>query len=138
MQCESTFIKDLHIITRPFTFPYPHTTCIVLYSNPTLIYTVTNPDLYIAGGQSYIHTCTYIHVHTYMFHLSGHPNPEIRWGGGGDLKKSFFWPFRPQFGPKLRGSPWPLPWIHHCYNNPSTHFVFFAIADIVSPSSFVQ
>ena len=88
MQCESTFIKDLHIITRPFTFPYPHTTCIVLYSNPTLIYTVTNPDLYIAGGgggggQSYIHTCTYIHVHTYMFHLSGHPNPEIRCGGGG-------------------------------------------------------
>ena len=29
---------------------YPHTTCIVLYSNPTLIYTVTNPDLYMGGG----------------------------------------------------------------------------------------
>ena len=144
MQCESTFIKDLHIITRPFTFPYPHTTCIVLYSNPTLIYTVTNPDLYIAGGgggggQSYIHTYMYIHTRTYI-HVSfiWPSKPWDKVGGGGDLKKSFFWPFRPQFGPKLRGSPWPLPWIHHCYNNPSTHFVFFAIADIVSPSSFVQ
>ena len=95
MQCESTFIKDLHIITRPFTFPYPHTTCIVLYSNPTLIYTVTNPDLYIAGGGGGVEeggSHTYIHVHTYMFHLSGHPNPEIRWGGGVILKKVFFGP----------------------------------------------
>ena len=68
MQCESTFIKDLHFITRPFTFPYPHTTCIVLYSNPTLIYTVTNPDLYMGGGGeggAVIHT--YIHVHTYIY-----------------------------------------------------------------------
>ena len=128
MQCESTFIKDLHIITRPFTFPYPHTTCIVLYSNPTLIYTVTNPDLYMGGGGeggAVIHT--YIHVHTYMFYLSAHQDPEIRWGGGGDLKKKFFWPFRRQFGPKLRGSPRPLPWIHHSYNNPSPHLVFLPL-----------
>ena len=66
MQCESTFTKDLHFITHPFTFPYPHTTCIVLYSNPTLIYTVMNPDLYMGGGgrgeQSYIHTYMYIHT----------------------------------------------------------------------------
>ena len=97
IQCESTFIKDLHIITRPFTFPYPHTTCIVLYSNPTLIYTVTNPDLYIGGGGGGGGAV----IHTYMFFLSAHPDPEIRWGGGGNLKKKIFWPFRHQFG----GSP---------------------------------
>ena len=127
MQWESTYKTDLHFITCPFTFPYPHTTCIVLYSNPALIYTVTNPDLYIGGAV--IHTCAYIHVHTYMFYLSGHPDPEIRWGwgGGGDLKNNFFGPFRPQSGPKLRGSPRPLPWIHHCYNNPSTHFIFLPL-----------
>ena len=97
MQCESTFIKDLHFITCPFTFPYPHTTCIVLYSNPTLIYTVTNPDLYIGGGGGGGGAV----IHTYMFFLSAHPDPEIRWGGGGNLKKKIFWPFRHQFG----GSP---------------------------------
>ena len=123
MQCESTFTKDLHFITHPFTFPYPHTTCIVLYSNPTLIYTVTNPDLYMGGGggQSYIHTCTYIHV---LFICSSRPSNKV---GGGDLKKKFFWPFRRQFGPKLRGSPRPLPWIHHSYNNPSPHLVFLPL-----------
>ena len=97
LQCESTFIKDLYFITCPFTFPYPHTTCIVLYSNPTLIYTVTNPDLYIGGGGGGGGAV----IHTYMFYLSAHPDPEIRWGGGGDLEKKFFWPFRHQFG----GSP---------------------------------
>ena len=122
MQCEPTFTKDLHFITHPFTFPYPHTTCIVLYSNPTLIYTVTNPDLYIGGGgQSYIHTCTYIHV---LFICSSRPWNKV---GGGDLKKKFFWPFRRQFGPKLRDSPRPLPWIHHSYNNPSPHLVFLPL-----------
>ena len=30
----------------------------------------------------------------------GHPDPEIR---GGGLKTIFFQPFRPQFGPKIRG-----------------------------------
>ena len=101
MQCESTFIKDLHFITRTFTFPYPHTTCIVLYSNPTLIILYSDKSRPLQrgvgggedGGQPYIHTCTCIHVHTYMFYLSGHPDPEIRWGGGGgDLKKKFFGP----------------------------------------------
>ena len=126
MQCESTFTKDLHFITHPFTFPYPHTTCIVLYSNPTLIYTVTNPDLYMGGGSShtYIHTCTYIHV---LFICSSRPWNKVGGGGGGDLKKKFFWPFRRQFGPKLRGSPRPLPWIHHSYNNPSPHLVFLPL-----------
>ena len=127
MQCEPTFTKDLHFITHPFTFPYPHTTCIVLYSNPTLIYTVTNPDLYMGGGggggssHTYIHTCTYIHV---LFICSSRPWNKV---GGGDLKKKFFWPFRRQFGPKLRGSPRPLTWIHHSYNNPSPHLVFLPL-----------
>lgn len=30
-----------------------------------------------------------------------HPEPEIR-GGEGGLKKNFFRPFQPQFGPKIR------------------------------------
>ena len=32
----------------------------------------------------------------------GHPGPEIR-GGGGGSQKTFFRPFRPQFGLKIRG-----------------------------------
>ena len=32
----------------------------------------------------------------------GHPDPEIR-GVGAVLKKKNFWPFRPQFGPKVTG-----------------------------------
>ena len=35
-----------------------------------------------------------------------HPNPEIRWGGGGGgaiSKKIFFGPLGPQFGLKIRG-----------------------------------
>ena len=76
------------------------------------------------GGSSptYIHTCTYIHV---LFICSSRPSNKV--GGGGDLKKKFFWPFRRQFGPKLRGSPRPLPWIHHSYNNPSLHLVFLPL-----------
>ena len=27
----------------------------------------------------------------------------LSWGGGGSLKKTFFWPFGPQFGLKIRG-----------------------------------
>ena len=33
----------------------------------------------------------------------GHPDPEIR-GGGGGLKKNLFRPFGPQFGLKIRGA----------------------------------
>ena len=33
----------------------------------------------------------------------GHPDPEIR-GRGGGLQNKFFRPFRPQFGPKIRGA----------------------------------
>ena len=42
---------------------------------------MADPDLQIKGG-------------------GGHPDPEIR---GGGLKTIFFQPFRPQFGPKIRG-----------------------------------
>ena len=113
-----------------------HLYCLVFQSHPHL-YSDESRPLHSRGAV--IHTYLYIHTRTYI-HVSfiWPSKPWDKVGGGGDLKKSFFWPFRPQFGPKLRGSPWPLPWIHHCYNNPSTHFVFFAIADIVSPSSFVQ
>ena len=45
--------------------------------------TVANPDLQMGGGR-------------------GHPDPEIR--GGPVLKKIFFRPFRPQFGPKKGGA----------------------------------
>ena len=31
----------------------------------------------------------------------GHTDPEIRGAGGGGLKKNFFGPFGPQFGPSL-------------------------------------
>ena len=39
-------------------------------------------------------------------------------GGGGGNQKTFFWPFGPQFGLKLRGGgpPGPLPWIRHGKN----------------------
>ena len=43
----------------------------------------------------------------------GHPDPEIRGGGGGVAKKIFFGPLGPHFGRKIRGD-WPrgpLPWI---------------------------
>ena len=40
----------------------------------------------------------------------GHPDPEIR--GGGGLKKNFFWPFGPQFGLKNKGGPGPSPGSH--------------------------
>ena len=46
-----------------------------------------------------------------------HPDPEIKWaGGGGSVSKKFFWPFGPQFGLKISGGwpPGPLLWIHHC------------------------
>ena len=36
----------------------------------------------------------------------GHPDPEIR-GGGGSFLKNVFRPFGPQFGPKIRGGPGP-------------------------------
>jgi len=38
----------------------------------------------------------------------GHRDPEMR-GGGPVLKKIFFGPFGPQFGPKLRGAGPPGP-----------------------------
>ena len=105
-----------------------HLYCLVFQSHPHL-YSDESRPLHGGGGGgeggAVIHT--YIHVHTYMFYLSAHQDPEIRWGGGGDLKKKFFWPFRRQFGPKLRGSPRPLPWIHHSYNNPSPHLVFLPL-----------
>ena len=45
--------------------------------------TVPDPDLEIRGGRQ-----------------SSRP---LGKGGGGDLQKTFFWPFGPQFGLKLRG-----------------------------------
>ena len=40
------------------------------------------------------------------------PDLQIRrGGGGGSQKKSFFRPFAPQFGLKIRGGAGPLPWI---------------------------
>ena len=51
--------------------------------------TVPDPDLEIRGGRQ-----------------SSRP---LGKGGGGDLQKTFFWPFGPQFGLKLRGggrAPW--------------------------------
>ena len=47
-------------------------------------HTVADPHLQIRGG-------------------GGHPDPELR--GWPSLKKSFFWPFGPQFGPKITGGP---------------------------------
>ena len=44
----------------------------------------------------------------------GHPDPEIRWGGG--LKQLFFRSLGPQIGPKITGRPGPpgpLPWIRY-------------------------
>ena len=44
----------------------------------------------------------------------GHPDPEIKGGGGGGRsQKKMFQPFGPQFGLTIRGGR-PLPWIHHC------------------------
>ena len=49
------------------------------------------------------------------------PDPDLEMGGGGGFQKNFFWPFRPQFGLKIRvggrAGPLPLllPWICHCY-----------------------
>ena len=37
--------------------------------------------------------------------VGGHPDPELR---GGGLQKTFFKPFRPQFGLNIRGSLGPL------------------------------
>ena len=45
---------------------------------------VPDPDIEISGGP-------------------GHPDPKIRGGGEACLPKEFFWPFGPQFGPKIRG-----------------------------------
>ena len=50
----------------------------------------------------------------------GHPDPEIRGGGG---LKTFFWPFGPQFTITIKGGgpPGPLLWIRHCtvgFSNP--------------------
>lgn len=39
----------------------------------------------------------------------GHPDPEIRGGGGGSLQKNFFRSSRPQFGLEIRGCPRALP-----------------------------
>ena len=46
------------------------------------------------------------------------PDPEIRGEGGGGLQKTFFRPFGPHFGLRLRGDepPGTLPWICHCLN----------------------
>ena len=46
----------------------------------------------------------------------GHPDPEVREGEGGSLKKTFFLPFGPQFGLKTRGGGGggaALPWSGH-------------------------
>ena len=45
----------------------------------------------------------------------GHPDPEIKGGGGGRLKKKIFRRFGPHFGLKVRGGgpPGPFPWIRH-------------------------
>lgn len=104
-----------------------HLYCLAFQSHPHL-YSDESRPLHGGGGggggssPTYIHTCTYIHV---LFICSSRPSNKV--GGGGDLKKKFFWPFRRQFGPKLRGSPRPLPWIHHSYNNPSLHLVFLPL-----------
>ena len=57
----------------------------------TVLIALADPDLQMGGG--------------------GHPDPEIR---GGRSPKKFFRPFGPHFGRKIRGGPWPLPWILHC------------------------
>ena len=103
-----------------------HLYCLVFQSRPHL-YSDESRPLHRGGSHTYmcIHTCTYIHV---LFIWSSRPWDKVGvGGGGGDLKNNFFGPFRPQSGPKLRGSPRPLPWIHHCYNNPSTHFIFLPL-----------
>ena len=43
------------------------------------------------------------------------PALQIRWRGGGSLKKNFFWPIGTHFGLKIRGAgpSGPFPWIHH-------------------------
>ena len=51
---------------------------------------VPDPDIEISGGP-------------------GHPDPKIRGGGEACLPKEFFWPFGPQFGPKIRGGGWAPP-----------------------------
>ena len=33
-----------------------------------------------------------------------HPDPDIKWGGGGSLQKIFFRPFGPEIGLKIRGA----------------------------------
>ena len=38
----------------------------------------------------------------------GHPDPEIR-GGGGQSPQKIFWPFGPQFSPTIRGGTRPPP-----------------------------
>ena len=66
-----------------------HLYCLVLQSHPHLYSDESRPLHRGGGGGSHI----YIHVHTYMFYLSAHQDPEIRWGGGGAiLKKNFFGP----------------------------------------------
>ena len=72
-----------------------HLYCLVFQSHPHL-YSDESRPLHRGGGGGGGAV-----IHTYMFYLSAHPDPEIRWGGGGDLKKKIFWPFRHQFG----GSP---------------------------------
>ena len=54
---------------------------------------MADPDLQVSEGGGWVGGLT-------------HLDPEIRGlgGGGGGLKKiGFFWPFRPQFGLKIRG-----------------------------------
>ena len=63
-----------------------HLYCLVFQSHPHL-YSDESRPLHRGGGGSH----TYIHVHTYMFYLSAHQDPEIRWGGA-ILKKNFFGP----------------------------------------------
>ena len=48
---------------------------------------MADPDLQIRGG-------------------GGHPDPEIR--EGGQFSKNVFWPFGPQFSPKIGGGAGPL------------------------------
>ena len=53
------------------------------------MYVVADSDLQIRGGRG-----------------GGHPDPDIR-GGGGWPQKNFFWPFGPHFGLKIRGGQGP-------------------------------
>ena len=81
-----------------------HLYCLVFQSHPHL-YSDESRPLHGGGGGGGAVIHTYIHVHTYMFYLSAHQDPEIRWGGGGDLKKKNFLALQASVWSKIKGLP---------------------------------